>query len=72
MDRPTIIRAKLARAVRFGEPDATITRLRQDYYAARVHADLREWLSSDPAPTSEHRKELAALLLGEGVTGATA
>ena len=65
MDRPTVIRARIARARRFGEPEDVIEALRRDYYAARCRDYLREWLASDPAPTPDQRRELAALLAGE-------
>jgi hypothetical protein len=64
VDKPTVIRARLARAARFGAPPETVASLRRDYYAARAHDYLRDWLASDPSPTAEHRAELAALLAG--------
>lgn len=71
MDRPTVIRARLARAQRSGEPPEVIERLRGDYYAARTRDHLVAWLTSDPIPTNEARTELARLLV-EGVAGAAA
>lgn len=71
MDRPTVIRARLARAERSGEPPAVTERLRHDYYAAKVRDNLVTWLASDPVPTAAARAELAALLL-EGIAGAAA
>lgn len=65
MDRPTVIRARIARATQRGEPAEVVKALRRDYYAARAADYLREWLASDPAPTPEHRRELAALLAGD-------
>jgi hypothetical protein len=50
MDRPTSIRARLARATRAGESPEIITELRRAYYASRARDYLREWLASDPAP----------------------
>ena len=64
MDRPTSIRARLARATRAGESPEIITALRRDYYASRAAAYLREWITSDPPPTPAQRRELAALLAG--------
>ncbi len=66
MDRATAIRARIARARRFGESDQTIAQLRQQYYAARAHEYVRDWLSSDAAPTSAQRRELADLILSGG------
>lgn len=66
MDRPTAIRARIARAKQLGEPAEVITSLRRDYYASRARDYLREWLASDPAPTPEQRRELASLLVGGG------
>jgi hypothetical protein len=71
VDRPTVIRARLARAVRFGASAEALDSLRRDYHAARQAERLREWLASDPAPSPEHRAELAALLVG-GDADATA
>jgi hypothetical protein len=51
MDRPTSIRARLARATRAGESPETLESLRRDYYASRARAYLRDWLAGDPAPT---------------------
>lgn len=64
MDRPTTLRARIARAVQRGEPADVITDLRRDYYAARARDYIREWITSDPAPTPAQRRELAALLQG--------
>jgi hypothetical protein len=72
VDRPTVIRAKIARAVRAGEAPEVITELRRSYYAARTYAGIREWLSSDPAPTPEQRREVAALLAGGEANGTPA
>jgi hypothetical protein len=66
MDRPTSIRARLARATRAGESPEIIQRLRRDYYAARAHDYLRDWLAGDPAPTPAQRRELADLLVKGG------
>ena len=66
MDRPTSIRARLARATRAGEPPETIAALRRDYYASRARDYLRDWLASDPAPTPAQRRELADLLVEGG------
>jgi hypothetical protein len=66
VDRPTVIRARLARAIRQGEPPEIVDGHRRDYYAARARDYLREWLASDPAPTPGQRRELAELLLDEG------
>jgi hypothetical protein len=71
VDRPTAIRARLARAQRSGDPAERITELQRDYAASRARDYLLLWLGSDPKPTAEHRAELAALLL-EGVAGAAA
>jgi hypothetical protein len=72
VDRATAIRARLARATRFGEPPEVIISLRADYYAARAREYVRDWLASDPAPTSEHRRELADLLVGGEADGTAA
>ena len=64
MDRPTSIRARLARATRAGESPEVITELRRDYYAARAVQYVRDWISSDPAPTPAQRHELVELLMG--------
>ncbi len=66
MDRPTSIRARLARATRAGEPPETIAALRRDYYASRARDYLRDWIASDPAPTPAQRRELADLLVEGG------
>lgn len=66
MERPTVIRAKLARAARFGAPPETVASLRRDYHAARARDYMLGWLTGDHAPTADQRRELAALLLGEG------
>ena len=66
MDRPTSIRARLARATRAGESPETLESLRREYYAARAHDYVRDWISSDPAPTPAQRRELAALLVRGG------
>lgn len=64
MDRPTALRARIARAVQRGEPADVITDLRRDYYASRAADYLREWITSDPAPTAAQRRELASMLAG--------
>jgi hypothetical protein len=66
VDRPTVIRARIAHAKRFGAPPERITELQRDYYASRARDYLREYLASDPAPTPEQRRELAELLVGGG------
>ena len=66
MDRPTSIRARLARATRAGEPPETLTELRRDYYPARAAQYVRDWISSDPSPTPAQRRELADLLVKGG------
>ena len=66
MERPTVIRAKLARATRFGASPETVASLRRDYHAARARDYLRDWLAGDYAPTADQRRELAELLLDEG------
>ena len=70
MDRPTSIRARLARATRAGEPPEVISELRRSYYAARAHDYIRDWISSDPAPTLAERRELARLLVGGDLVAA--
>lgn len=72
MDRPTVVRARLARAKRSGEPPQVIERLQREYYASRAHVYIREWITGDPAPTSEQRREVAALLVGGGADGTAA
>jgi hypothetical protein len=71
MDRPTVIRARLARAKRSGEPVQVLKSLERDYYASRARSYVIDWLTGDPAPTPEQRAEVAALLVG-GETVATA
>jgi hypothetical protein len=66
MDRPTSIRARLARATRVGAPPETLTALRRDYYASRTRDYLRDWLAGDPTPTRAQRRELADLLVKGG------
>ena len=63
LDRPTVYRARIARAKQLGDAADIIEGLRRDYYAARARDYLREWLRTEPVPTSEHRTALAALLL---------
>jgi hypothetical protein len=70
VDRPTVIRGRLARATRGGAPPEFIESLRRDYYASRARDYLRDWIASDPAPTSAQRRELAALLVGGDVNAA--
>lgn len=70
MDRPTVIRARIARAAQQGAPAEAIESLRRDYYAARAAEYVREWLQSDPVPTTEQRAELAALLVQGGAANA--
>jgi hypothetical protein len=70
VDRPTAIRAHIARAKQTGEPPEVVEALRRDYYAARARDYIREWISSDPAPTPAQRRELATLLAGGGVDAA--
>ena len=70
MDRPTIIRARIARATQMGEPPEVIDDLRRDYYASRARDYVREWLQSDPSPTDDQRQELAALVLQGGASAA--
>ena len=66
MDRHTTLRAKIARAIQRGEPDEIVIELRRRYYAARARDYLRDWITSDPAPTADQRRELAELLVGGG------
>lgn len=72
LDRPTVIRARLARAQRFAEPAERITELQREYHASRARDYLLSWLASDPRPTVEHRGELASLLLESGAADAAA
>ena len=64
MDRPTVIRGRLAYAARRGDPPEVIEELRREYYASRARDYLRDWLAGDPTPTADQRRELAALLVG--------
>jgi hypothetical protein len=66
VDRPTVIRGRLARAARTGAPPETIESLRRDYYASRARDYLRDWLAGDPAPTAAQRRELADMLVRGG------
>ena len=66
MDRPTVIRGRLARAARAGAPPETLEGLRREYYASRARDYLRDWLAGDPAPTPAQRRELADLLVKGG------
>jgi hypothetical protein len=72
VERPTVIRAKLARATRFGAPPEAVASLRRDYHAARAREYLCGWLAGDHAPTADQRRELAELLLGQGGTSVAA
>lgn len=72
MDRPSVIKGRIANAVRFGQPAEVVESLRADYYAARARDYLVGWMSSEPRPTAEHRAELASLLLAEGDARAAA
>ena len=66
MDRPTVIRGRLAYAARRGDPPEVIEELRREYYASRARDYLRDWLAGDPAPTTAQRRELADLLVKGG------
>lgn len=66
MDRPTVIRGRLAYAARRGDPPEVIEELRREYYASRARDYLRDWLAGDPAPTPAQRRELADLLVKGG------
>ncbi len=66
LQRPTVLRAKLARATRVGAPPEQITELRREYYASRAAAYLRDFLAADPAPSPAQRRELAELIVGGG------
>ena len=66
MECPTVIRGRLTRARRSGAPDDVIESLRREYYAARAHDYLRDWLAGEPAPTPARRRELADLLVKGG------
>ena len=66
MERPTVIRGRLARAHRSGKSGDVIEALRREYYASRARDYLRDWLAGDPAPTSAQRRELADLLVKGG------
>jgi hypothetical protein len=66
VDRPTVIRGRLAYAARRGDPPEVIEELRREYYASRAHDYLRDWLSGDPAPTLAQRRELAEMLVKGG------
>jgi len=70
MERPSVIRGRLARASRYGATPETLEALRREYYAARAHDYLRDYLAGDPAPTPAQRRELAALLVGGDVNAA--
>jgi hypothetical protein len=70
LERHTVVRGRLARAVRAGAPPETLESLRREYYASRARDYLRDWLAGDPAPTSAQRRELAALLVGGDVNAA--
>lgn len=64
MERPTVIRGRLAYAHRTGQPAEVIEELRSEYYASKTRDYLREWLAGDPAPTLAQRRELADMLVG--------
>jgi len=70
LERHTVIRGRLARAVRAGASPETLESLRREYYASRARDYLRDWIASDPAPTPAQRHELAALLVGGDVNAA--
>lgn len=66
LERPTVYRARIARAKQLGEPAPVIESLRRDYYASRARDYLRDYLRAEPVPTAERRLELAALLTDGG------
>jgi hypothetical protein len=63
LERPTVIRARIARAKQQDAAPEVIEALRADYYASRARDYVRDWLTSDPAPTAAHRAQVASLLL---------
>ena len=72
MDRPTVIRGRLARAAQTGAPPEVVESLRREYYAARARDYLRGWLAGEPAPTPAQRRELADMLVKGGDAGVAA
>lgn len=72
MDRWTAVRSRLARAKQAGEPPEVVESLRREYYAARAHTYVRDWIAGDPAPTLEQRREVASLLVGGEADGTAA
>jgi hypothetical protein len=66
VDRPTVIRGRLAYAARRGDPAEVIEELRREYYASRARDYLRDWLAGDSAPTPAQRRELADMLVKGG------
>lgn len=72
MDRPNVIRGRLARAAQTGAPPEVVEDLRRQYYAPRCRDYLREWLAGEPAPTPAQRRELADLLVKGGDANAAA
>lgn len=61
-----VIRARYARAIQRGDPAETIAALRAELRAVRTKDYLREALAADPPLTTEHRMELAGLILAGG------
>jgi hypothetical protein len=66
VDRPNVIRGRLARAAQRGAAPEVLDSLRRDYYASRARDYLRDWLAGEPAPTPAQRRELADMLVKGG------
>lgn len=62
-----VLRANLAAEHSKREPDPQrITELRRQLRERQIAEQIEAWLASDPAPTSDQRRELAALLVPAG------
>jgi hypothetical protein len=68
----SLARARLARAVRDGQPPERVDSLRREYHAARLAQRITDALGADLPPTPEQRAELARMLLAEGGADAAA
>lgn len=58
-----VLRARYARAIQRGDPPDIITALRAELRAVRARDYIAEVLAAEPPLTTEHRMELAGLIL---------
>lgn len=66
----TIVRSRYARAIQRGDPPEQVRALRAELRASRTEHYLLDVLAADPPMTWDHRRELAALLVGGDVNAA--